>query len=432
MADVFISYKREDRAGAERVAAALQALGYSTWWDSSVHAGDYWDIVIERELHAATCVLVLWSQRSILSRWVREEANYAAEKESLVAASLDGTLPPFGFKMIQAPNLTHWTGQAEDANWSLVLRGIEARCGARVTPAPARAGPPAPQSRSKSLPNPPAARPDWASEAGEDRFGRWADIRLGNARQRLRWIEPGRFWMGSPEDEPGRMDHEGPRHQVTLTSGFWLFDTPVTQALWQAVMGDYPSRFTGADRPVEQVSWEDVQHFLERINGRMPGLDLALPTEAQWEYACRAGTTTATYAGPMEILSSDNAPVLDAIAWYRGNSGNETHPVGQKAPNSWGLYDMLGNVLEWCADDMRPYGPGPATDPAGAHSSAERPTWRAVRGGSWSNAAWYVRAANRGGSWSSDAGGVRAAYRDAHSPGLRYFYLGFRCARGRP
>ncbi|MGF1454872.1 MAG: formylglycine-generating enzyme family protein [Alphaproteobacteria bacterium] len=266
------------------------------------------------------------------------------------------------------------------------------------------------------MPNPPAARPDWASEAGEDRFGRWADIRLGNARQRLRWIESGLFWMGSPEDEPERSDHEGPRHQVTLTSGFWLFDTPVTQALWQAVMGDNPSWFTGADRPVEQVSWDDVQQFLERINGRMPGLDLALPTEAQWEYACRAGTTTATYAGPMEILSSDTAPVLDAIAWYRGNSGDGTHPVGQKAPNPWGLYDMLGNVWEWCADDKRPYGPGPATDPAGPHSRAERSSSRALRGGAWSNHARFVR----------------AAIRYAGTPDSRIGIIGFRCARGRP
>src|SRR5512143_4332357 len=107
--------------------------------------------------------------------------------------------------------------------------------------------------------------------------------------------------MGSPETEPGRWNDEGPQHKVTISKGFWLFDTACTQALWQAVMGNNPSRFTSPDRPVEQVSWNDVQDFLARINERIPGLALDLPTEAQWEYACRAGTDTATYAGGLKI-----------------------------------------------------------------------------------------------------------------------------------
>jgi len=238
--------------------------------------------------------------------------------------------------------------------------------------------------------------PAWASGWGEDRYGEWLALTLGEATQRMRWIRRGRFLMGSPQDEPGRFGkgdrepgrfgssqfefrYEGPRHEVRLSRGYWLFDTPVTQALWVAVMGSNPSRFVDPKRPVERVSWDDAIEFLARINARTRDLDLVLPTEAQWEYGCRAGTETATFAGPLEILGLRNAPILDAIAWYGGNSGvgfelenghdswgwreqqywhnrAGTHPVALKRPNAWGLYDMLGNVWEWCADDLRKYG----------------------------------------------------------------------------
>ena len=136
--------------------------------------------------------------------------------------------------------------------------------------------------------------------------------------------------MGSPEDEPGRVEpsdvgtywpDEGPQHLVTISQGFWLFDTPCTQDLWEAVMRENPSHFQSPDRPVENLSWEDCQRFVETINGLLSGLDLVLPTEAQWEYACRAGTDDATYVGPLEILGECNGPALDPIAWYTGNSG---------------------------------------------------------------------------------------------------------------
>jgi formylglycine-generating enzyme required for sulfatase activity len=270
-------------------------------------------------------------------------------------------------------------------------------------------------------------RPSWASEWGEDRYGFWCAFRVKGARQRLRWIPPGEFLMGSPEEEAGRYDDEGPQHPVRISRGFWLFDTPCTQALWEAVMEGNPSYFRLPARPVEQVSWEDCQAFVERLNGMVEGLKLSLPSEAQWEYACRAGTTKATYAGDLEILGECNAPLLDGIAWYGGNCGvgfeltegsdmsswpekqyefktGGTHPVGGKAPNAWGLYDMLGNVWEWCADPYQDYGD---TSEAVVPASAGRVI--------------------RGGAWHSNARCVRAAYRYRFDPGYSYYDLGFRC-----
>ena len=226
-------------------------------------------------------------------------------------------------------------------------------------------------------------RPAWASDAGQDKFGRWADFALSGVTQRMRWIEPGTFHMGSPEGEDGRFDDEGPRHEVRLTKGFWLCDTPVTQALWTAAMGNNPSHFKDPERPVESVSWDDVQQFLTKTNARIPGVGLGLPREAQWEYACRAGAAGANYARGGQNLAD--------IAWFSENSGGETHPVATKPCNDWGLYDMLGNVWEWCADGSRSYTAKPVTDPAGPLNSASR----ALRGGSWDYGARRARAAGR-------------------------------------
>ncbi|GAB6040970.1 formylglycine-generating enzyme family protein [Endothiovibrio diazotrophicus] len=277
--------------------------------------------------------------------------------------------------------------------------------------------------------------PHWASGWGEDRFGPFVEIAVDEVVQRLRWCPPGAFRMGSPEDEVGRYDDEGPRHRVVIERGFWLFDTPVTQALWVAVMGENPSRFQSAERPVERVSWKDAQAFVERINRRIPGLALELPSEARWEYACRAGTEGAIHGGELEILGDANAPALDPIAWYGGNSGEAyelaegedlsfysdrqyeheksgTHPVKRKASNDWGLYDMLGNVWEWTGDHWHERYEGAPADGA---------PWLAEGAGA-------LRVI-RGVSWFDGARGVRAACRSRDAPGDRVNYLGFRCAR---
>ena len=196
--------------------------------------------------------------------------------------------------------------------------------------------------------------------------------------------------------------------QVGITRGFWLGKYEVTQRQWQAVMGNNPSRFRncGGDCPVERVSWNDVQEFIKKLNGRSEGSRYRLPTEAEWEYGARAGTDT--YVGDI-TNPRGNDPVLSRIAWYAENSGRRSHPVGRKAPNDWGLHDMLGNVWEWVGDRYGGYPGGAVADPNGPRSGSIR----VYRGGSWNYFARYCRSANR----------------DGRSPGYRYFDLGFRLLR---
>jgi formylglycine-generating enzyme required for sulfatase activity len=186
--------------------------------------------------------------------------------------------------------------------------------------------------------------------------------------------------------EKGRDDHEV-QHRVTLTKGFWLGVYPVTQAEWQAVMKNNPSHFKGDNRPVEQVSWVDCQEFCAALSKR-EGKTYRLPTEAEWEYACRAGTTTAYCFG-------DDPAKLGEYAEFGGNSDNKTHPVGQKKANAWGLYDMHGNVWQWCQDWYGAYPQSDQVDPQGPAQGS----YRVFRGGCWSDAPRGCRSAYRDSVW---------------------------------
>ncbi len=223
-------------------------------------------------------------------------------------------------------------------------------------------------------------------------------------------IEAGSFVMGSPEDEDGRENDEL-LHRVTLTKDFYMGKYEVTQEQWEAVMGNNPSYFKGAKRPVEQVSWNDAQEFIKKLNAqddvKRNGMKFRLPTEAEWEYACRAGTTTAYSWG--NTLNGDKANCngnYPCGTELKGTYLKRTTDVGSYAPNAWGLYDMHGNVYEWCEDWYGSYDNGAVTDPKGAPSGS----YRVLRGGSWSNLAWSCRSADRGNS----------------GPTCRYFNFGFR------
>ena len=223
-------------------------------------------------------------------------------------------------------------------------------------------------------------------------------------------INPGHFMMGSPKDEPGRYAGETQR-RVTLTSPFYLQTTEVTQAQWKELMDKNPAsqKGCGIKCPVEMVSWDVVHKFIKKLNEKEGTDKYRLPTEAEWEYACRAGTSTAFPNGKITELDCELDPNLDAIGWYCYNSGNIMHPVAQKKPNAWGLYDMLGNVQEWCQDQFGPYLPGEVTDPKGPATG----TYRVMRGGTWYSPARDCRSASRFGS----------------PPHYRFSHIGFRLCR---
>ena len=247
------------------------------------------------------------------------------------------------------------------------------------------------------------------------------------------WIPAGIFKMGSPEGEAGRAGDEV-QHEVRIRQGFWMGKYEVTQGEWEALMGGNPSHFEscGARCPVESVSWDDVQDFILELNWWESGngYRYRLPTEAEWEYAARAGSAGATPEGDLRIYGPGYASVLDGQAWYRGNckvtyaggvsvtemdKGYEshgtcgTHPVGLGRANGWGLHDMLGNVWEWTADWYGDYPTGTVTDPRGPSTGSGR----VYRGGGWYDYARYVRSAHRG----------------HYSPGYRSNYVGFRLVR---
>ena len=252
----------------------------------------------------------------------------------------------------------------------------------------------------------------WASGWGEDQYGLWMTFNYKGIRHLFRWCEPGTFLMGSPADEPEREPwNKGSKtqHQVTLTRGFWIAETSVTQALWEIFMGDNPSHFKGAELPVDSVSWDDAQRFINTLNGMKPELQLCLPTEAHWEYACRAKTTTPFAFGDNittdQVNYNGNYPYNDG---RKGEYREQTVEVKSLPPNDWGLYQMHGNVWEWCQDWYEQYPTQPVTDPQGVVSGALRVL--------------------RGGSWFDNGGDCRSAGRNALLPAARSDRIGFRLA----
>ena len=218
----------------------------------------------------------------------------------------------------------------------------------------------------------------------------------GGAKMEMVWCAPGKFSMGSPITEPGRFEDEKQR-TVSITRGFWLGKYEVTQRQWESVMRSNHSRFRSPDNPVENVSWHDCEMFVRRVNVALGGL-ARFPTEAEWEYACRAGSDA-------PVAGSGNLPEM---AWYDLNSDNQTHEVGRNKPNAWGFRDMHGNVLEWCADWFSVPDGGDAVDPKGPPSGS----FKILRGGCWF---FYER-------------DCRSAYRLRREPSLRNCIFGFRLA----
>jgi formylglycine-generating enzyme required for sulfatase activity len=414
MARIFLCHASEDKPQVREVYQRLKALGFEPWLDEEdILPGQDWDDEIETALEQSAFVMVFLSKRSVEKvGYVQREFRWAMYRSEempegsihTIPIKLDDCTVPRRFRRHQ------WANLSEDGAFDRIVRalhyGLEQR--GEPVPEPTVATPPQPPSAQPTPERPrqvevapPRAAPPEIETITND---------LGMTFVR---IPAGAFWMGTSAEQVETLirrypavardwfEAQAPQHRVTISQPFYLGIHPVTQAQWQAVMGNNPSRFEDKpDHPVEHVSWDEVQRFLQRLNERRDGHTYALPSEAQWEYACRAGSSGAYCFG-------DDEAQLGDYAWYGDNSDSTTHPVGQKQPNAWGLYDMHGNVWEWVQDWYGKYTADSVTDPSGPDAGAVR----VFRGGCWSGAAQCARSALR--FWLP--------------PGCRGDYLGFRC-----
>lgn len=241
----------------------------------------------------------------------------------------------------------------------------------------------------------------WATASGRDQAGAWAALAINGTEQRFRHIPPGTFILGSPEDEPGRVADEV-AVAVTISRGFWLAESETTQELWQAVMGANPSRFTSPTRPVERINQDDALRYAAAVDAAVGGIGVQLPSEAEWEYAGRAGSTRPW---------AEAGGGLADLAWYDGNSRQSSQPVQQRYANALGLYDLHGNVAEWCRDGYLPYPTAACTDPVASRGDV---------------------GVARGGTWGDDEAHLRLANRIAVAKDVRSCYLGCRLAIAQP
>lgn len=385
MPKIFISYARDQSYGENLAAETqqrLQEAGFEVLRNVfGLKLRYVWYGRLKFELKTSDAVVLILSKKVVSAKWVHNEISMARELNLPV-------IPVFAEKF-RPPS---WLGRLKaldfrvQCNWPALIAALPAVTGSAGSTA---------ALKLTATPSKPA----WASASGKDQYGTYADLEFKGIVQRFRHIEAGTFSMGSPKDEEGRSDDET-LHQVTLSQAFWMADTACTQAFWQAVMGNNPSRFKGAQNPVEQVSWNSAQSFIQKLKQQVKSLSLRLPTEAEWEYACRAGTST-----PFSWGETINKLQVN----FNSNLG-KTAPVKSYRANSWGLYEMHGNVWEWCEDGYASYPPQAVTDPRGAPLSSRH----VLRGGSWIYGGWRCRSARR----------LRL------TPCSRFNFVGFRLALG--
>ena len=396
MQQIFISYAQDQSHGqrlAKQVQQQLHEQGFRVFRDETgVIAGMQWVKEIESQLKASQLVVLVVSSKVQHSEWVFAEFQMARNMGIPIVPVLAEALPDMPLWLIPLQHLNF----SSQPDWQRLIHTI----GTHI-PLPAKSQPR--QLQPSVSPQPPPQKepdPSWAKVMGDDGYGRYADVEVKGVIQRFRWIKPGKFLMGSPPSEKEREDNET-QHEVILTQGFWMADTACTQALWKAVMGNNPASFgKNSNNPVENVSWNDTQAFIQKLNETVSDLKAKLPSEAQWEYACRAGTTTRYSFG-------------DGISDYQVRYGKwfaGTVPVKSLPANPWGLYEMHGNVEEWCQDWFGSYPAEPVVDPKGSQSGTDRVL--------------------RGGSWVFNGRDCRSAVRDHSDPAYRNSGSGFRLSLG--
>ena len=409
--DVFISYSRKDidevNAFVGMLKKSIPAL--NVWFDiDGIESGDEFDEKIIDAIENSFCVLFALSDNSLQSQWTKDEVMYAKNigikviPILLEGATLRGWFL-FKFGRIDyinsknqkdmdklLSNLSSWIDKALVDSATIVeqpsIKQIQAEPIVQKIPI------------QVIEPDTSTAQPE-ITPAEAISIDKREFIANGVSFSMVR-VEGGTFTMGAAAEQASEAhEDEKPAHQVTL-SDYMIGDTTVTQKLWQAVMGNNPSHFNGRKNPVENVSWEDCQEFICKLN-QLTGRQFRLPTEAEWEYAARGGK----YSKGFKYAGSN---MLNDVAWYKDNSGATTHPVMTKHPNELGLYDMSGNVWEWCQDWCGKYSSTPQTNPQGPSS------------GSF--------CMNRGGAWLSDAWKCRVSVRYDDAATDRFNYMGLRLA----
>jgi formylglycine-generating enzyme required for sulfatase activity len=422
MSHIFISYKREEQPTARRLADVFEKKGWSVWWDPELRAGETFDAVIERELKAAKLVIALWSKRSVMSKYIYREAKYAWENDKLVSVMIEDVDPPFLFRDIQTGSLVDWNGSDNFPGFQKLISDLTIILG--EPPIEIKEAGRAAEEKHQRKQEEERRKAEERRKFEEEQKRVEVERKVEEERKRKAeaptpqqkitntigmefvLIPAGSFIMGSPMSpkelaerfggENEWYECEKPQHAVKIERPFYLQTTPVTQGQWQRAMGYNDSHFKdcGDDCPVENVSWADAHKFIEKINQAEKIKDYRLPSEAEWEYACRAGSKT-------EFFFGDDAERLGEFAWFGENSGGRTHPVKKRSPNSWGLYDIHGNVWEWVEDDWHIYY---KVDPADGRAwvSASRGSARVLRGGGWNCLAHVCRSAARFSSAHSD------------------------------
>lgn len=392
---VFISYATEQAALVAEVRALFKRADIEAWeMSDAIKGGELWEREIRAGLQASDVIVVIVSTAAVASEWVyREIATAVDMRKRMIPLRTDDTMPGevhMGFAGVQYIQATGCAGEWQAG----LLRALKVEGGGDDRPATGH-----PVTTESS---PRWAHVSEAQKAEAKRLGVPVAFE-DDVGMRCVLIPAGSFQMGSPTDEILRDEGET-QHKVAISQPFYLATTETTQASWERVMGLNPSDVKGAALPVTNVSWENCQSFVKRVKKLVAGGGYRLPTEAEWEYACRAGTKTRYWSG-------DDESDLVRVGWYSVNSLEEMQPVGKMPANPWGLHDMHGNVWEWCEDSWHDSYEGAPDD-----------------GSTWIDPESGVQVI-RGGYWGMRGEGVRSASRSKR--GARYCFdsVGFRAAR---
>jgi hypothetical protein len=389
MQQIFISYAQDQSHGqhlAEQVQQQLHGAGFVVFRDvSGIAPGTKWAHEIERQLKASKLVVLVVSAKALHSEWVFAECDMAKEHGiPIIPVFAESLSSPLWLRSLQRLDFSH------QPDWQRLMQAIGVYISLPVNSECRQS--PLPVSLVSTSMQP---QPTWAAVMSDDDYGRYADLNVDGVIQRFRWIKRGKFLMGSPESEAGRSENET-QHEVALTRNFWLADTACTQALWQVVTKNNPARFQDDhNNPVEMVGWDDAQKFAIELNNLIEGLHVRLPTEAEWEYACRTKIYAPFNFGADITLGQVNyggndLELTDQKMPYR----QRTVPVKFFPANPWGLYEMHGNVSEWCQDRLGEYPTSLVVDPENLNSGS---VCRVLRGGSWKSVKRVVRSAHREG-----------------------------------